>query len=409
MPVDTLILVLANDRGPGPDVLTETRTKAAVPFGGKYRIIDFTLANCLHSGLRQILVLTQYKSHSLQKHLRDGWSIFNPELDEFITPLPPQMRYSQEWYAGPFDAIRQNRYLIERSGASQVLVLDAGAVYRMDYAELVKAHVEAQTKITVVVRATSGPGPGYGTQALVDVNDAERIVAMRPAEPQEDATVAGEDAPLLQTMGVYLFDKTALLGELDRIARGARADSDIALDIIAPLTQTQDVFAYRFGQPRGRVTPDRYWCDLASVDAYYEANMALLRANPPIDLYQADWNIHTYQGQYPPARTVPGPKSGNEGVFVNSMLAAGSVIRGGGVNHSILFPQVQVSDGAIVEESILFEGVAVGEGALLRRCIVEKDIVIPANAQIGYDAKLDRARFTVSESGIVVVSRSVWE
>lgn len=404
MSSDTLILILASDRGTGPDVLTENRTKAAVPFGGKYRIIDFSLANCLHSGLRQVLVLTQYKSHSLQKHLRDGWSIFNPELGEFITPLPPQMRYSQEWYAGPFDAIRQNRYLIERNHARQVLVLDGGAIYRMDYAELVRAHVESEAKITVAVRATTAPGSAM--QALVEVDDEERILGMQRAEPPEDG--ATNDAALLQTMGVYLFDKSVLLEELDRIERGQRKDRDIALDIIAPLTDSRGVFAYRFGQQRGRVTPDRYWCDLASIDAYYKASMELLRAEPPIDLYQSDWNIHTYQGQYPPARTVPGPTSGNEGVFVNSMLAAGTVIRGGGVNRSILFPRVQVCDGAIVEDSILFDGVEVGEGAVLRHCIVEKDIVIPPNEQIGCDARLDRNRFTVSEKGIVVVSKDVW-
>ncbi|MBK1723775.1 sugar phosphate nucleotidyltransferase [Thiocystis violacea] len=404
MSADTLILILAIDRGAGPEVLTQHRTKAAVPFGGKYRIIDFSLANCLHSGLRQVLVLTQYKSHSLQKHLRDGWSIFNPELGEFITPLPPQMRESQEWYAGPFDALRQNRYLIERNRASHVLVLDGGAVYRMDYAELVRAHKEAQAKVTVAVRATSNPG--FGTQARVVVDEDECIRALARAAP--DPLEEGGAQEHLQTMGVYLFDKAFLLAELDRIARGQREDRDIALDIIAPLTQEQRVVAYRFGQARGRVTPDRYWCDLASIDAYYRANMELLYAEPPIDLYQDDWKIHTYQGQYPPARTVPGPMSGNEGVFVNSMLAAGTVISGGGVNHSILFPCVRVKDGAIVEESILFDRVEVGEGAHLRNCIVEKDVVIPPREQIGHDLALDRERFTVSEQGIVVVTRGIW-
>ncbi|NEX20092.1 glucose-1-phosphate adenylyltransferase [Thiorhodococcus mannitoliphagus] len=402
MSADTLILILAIDRGVGPDVLTQHRTKAAVPFGGKYRSIDFTLANCLHSGLRQVLVLTQYKSHSLQKHLRDGWSIFNPELGEFITSLPPQMRESQEWYAGPFDALRQNRYLIERNRAKQILVLDGGAVYRMDYAELVRAHKEAQAKVTVAIRPTSAPYSG--TQAGVELDEDGYIRALSPAVPVAE----DEDGERLQTMGVYLFDKAFLLAEFDRLDRGERQDSDLALDVVAPLTQEQRILAYRFGQARGRVTPDRYWCDLATIDAYYRANMELLYAEPPIDLYQADWNIHTYQGQYPPARTVPGPMSGNEGVFVNSMLAAGTVISGGGVNHSILFPCVRVKDGAIVEESILFDGVEVGEGAHLRNCIVEKDVVIPPNEQIGHDLKLDRERFTVSEQGIVVVSRGIW-
>ena len=407
MSADTLILILAFDRGPGLDVLTEQRTKAAVPFGGKYRIIDFTLANCLHSGLRQVLVLTQYKSHSLQKHLRDGWSIFNPELGEFITPLPPQMRHTQAWYAGPFDAIRQNRYLIERNRARQVLVLEGDAIYRMDYAELVRAHLEARVKMTVAVRSTQGPG--FGSQAQVTLGEGERIREIRTLAPEaESSEPAGEGAERLQTMGVYLFEKDFLLAELERVGRGTRPDTNIPRDVIAPLIQEQPVLAYRFGQARGRVTPDNYWCDLATIDAYYRANMGLLYAEPPMDLYQSDWKIHTYQGQYPPARTVPGPRSGNEGVFVNSMLAAGTVISGGGVNHSILFPRVRVKDAAIVEESILFDRVEVGERAHLRNCIVEKDIVIPPGERIGLDLASDRERFTVSEGGIVVVTKSIW-
>jgi glucose-1-phosphate adenylyltransferase len=413
MPTETLILVLAIDRGAGPAPLTEHRTKAAVPFGGKFRVIDFTLANCLHSGLRQVLVLTQYKSHSLHKHLRDGWSIFNPELREFITPVPPQMRESQEWYAGPFDAIRQNRYLIERSRARQILVLDGGAVYRMDYAELVRAHAESKAEITVAVRAVNGRGSG--TQARVELAEDERIAGFRPAAPAplENALAAPipDETERLETMGVYVFDRGFLLEEMARLDQarrdeGAAADTDLALDIVAPVVADHRVVAYRFGQDRGRVTPDRYWCDLASIDAYYQANMALLRAAPPLDLYQADWNIHTYQGQYPPARTVPGATSGNEGIFVNSMLAAGTVISGGGVNHSVLFPKVRVQDGAIVEASILFNGVTVGEGAHLRNCIVEKEVEIPPRMQIGHDLKSDRERFTVSEKGVVVVTKS---
>ena len=412
MSAETLILVLAIDRGVGPEPLTQHRTKAAVPFGGKYRVIDFTLANCLHSGLRQVLVLTQYKSHSLHKHLRDAWSIFNPELGEFITAVPPQMRRVKEWYAGPFDALRQNQYLIERNRASHILVLDGGAIYRMDYAELVRAHLESKAMITVAVRSVSGPGSR--TQGRVRLDAQGRVVDLAPAADDDASDVgdanAGEgDAEHFETMGVYLFEKEFLLHELERVERDDIEDRDIGIDVVAPQVAGGHVFSYHFGQPRGRVTPDRYWCDLATIDAYYQANMQLLFAEPSLDLYQADWNIHTYQGQYPPARTVPGPLTGNEGVFVNSMLAAGTIISGGGVNHSILFPRVRVRDGAIVEASILFDGVVVGEGAHLRNCIVEKDVVIPPNEQIGFDAKLDRARFAVSEQGIVVVSRGDWK
>lgn len=399
MSSDTLILILAQDRGLGLDALTRQRTKAAVPFGGKYRIIDFTLANCLHSGLRQVLVLTQYKSHSLQKHLRDGWSIFNPELGEFITPVPPQMREGKDWYAGPFDAIRQNRYLIERNRANQVLILQGDAIYRMDYAELARAHRETGAAITVATRAVSASCTGRQARVVLDAD--ERIRELLPPEPGSADSAEGER---LETMGVYLFDKSRLLDALARYERGVSPDTDLALDVIAPLVAEHPVCAYRFGQTRGRVTPDRYWCDLASVDAYYQANMALLRAEPPLDLYQPDWTIHTYQGQYPPARTVPGPQTGNEGVFVNSMLAAGTVISGGGVNHSILFPQVRVEDGAIVEASILFQGVSVGAGAHLRNCIVEKDVRITPGDRIGFDARRDRERFEVSAEGVVVVT-----
>ena len=408
MSSDTLILILAQDRGEGLDALTYHRTKAAVPFGGKYRVIDFTLANCLHSGLRQVLVLTQYKSHSLQKHLRDGWSIFNPELGEFITPVPPQMREGQDWYRGPFDAIRQNRYLIERNRARHVLVLQGDAIYRMDYAELVRAHQETGAAVTVATRTVTPRSAGRQARVVLAAQEQEQIQALLPPErPSAEAELDPSAPEMLETMGVYLFEKTALLAALARYERGITADTDLALDVIAPLLAEQSVRAYRFGQARGRVTPDRYWCDLGSIDAYYQANMALLRATPPLDLYQPNWIIHTYQGQHPPARTVPGPQSGTEGVFVNSMLAAGTVISGGGVNHSILFPQVRVEDGAIVEASILFQGVSVGAGAQLRNCIVEKEVVIAPGEQIGLDARRDRERFFVSPEGIVVVTATV--
>lgn len=407
MPAQTLTLVLATDRGVGPDPLTLHRPKAAVPFGGKYRAIDFTLANCLHSGLRQVLVLTQYKSHSLHKHLRDGWFIFNPELGEFITTVPPQQREGLNWYGGPLDAIRQNRYLLERSSASQVLVLEAGPVYRMDYAEMIRAHRESSAPVTLALRRTVDPG--CGIQPMVKLDHDGWVSDISPPDRSDEDLIPVVDPDGLSSMGVFCFDKSWLIESLDRAEGSSGQDLDLALDQLAPLVGSSGgvgrIQGYLFGQQRGRVTPDRYWCNLDSIDAYYQSNMALLRADPPIDLYQADWNIRTYQGQYPPARTVPGAVSGTEGIFVNSMLAAGTVISGGGVNHSILFPQVRVRDGAIVDASILFDGVIVGEGVQLRNCIVEKDVEIPAKEQIGMDHAHDRERFPVSEQGIVVVPK----
>jgi glucose-1-phosphate adenylyltransferase len=205
-----------------------------------------------------------------------------------------------------------------------------------------------------------------------------------------------------------MIDKALLLDELDRLAAAAGdADSDLAVQLIAPLIASggHRVAAYRFGGERGRVTPDRYWSDLGCTDAYFRANMDLLKADPPLDLYQPDWNILTYQGQYPPARTVPGAHSGTEGIFVNSMLAAGTVIRGGGVSHSVLFPKVEIDDGAIVDEAILFEGVKVGADAQIRRCICDKDVVIPHGTRIGFDWRADAERFEVSDGGIVVIRK----
>jgi glucose-1-phosphate adenylyltransferase len=400
MPSQTLTLVDATARGLGLDSLTQHRPKAAVPFAGKFRVIDFTLANCLHSGLRRILVLTQYKSHSLHKHLRDGWSVFNPELGEFITPIPPQMREGQTWYAGPVDAICQNRYLLERSLATTVLLLAGDLIYRMDYGELVRAHREWGADLTLATRpATVASGL---TELTLDAED--RVLGLTTLG--ETDLEPGSVRSVMTTMGVCVIEKALLL---EALATGQgpnpqRAERDLWQDLVAPLAHSHRVMAYRFGEARGRVTPDRYWCDLAGIDAYYQANMALLEAEPPLDLYQEDWNIRTHQGQYPPARTVPG-RSGTEGIFVNSMLAAGTVITGGGVSHSILFPRVRVQDGAIVDAAILFDGVQVGEGAHLRNCIVEKDVIVPARAQIGFDLKADRERFAVSEQGIVVVPK----
>ncbi len=397
---DTLTLVIATGHGAELDPLTRYRPKASVPFGGKFRIIDFTLANCLHSDLRQVLVLTQYKSLSLQKHLRDGWSIYNPELGEFITPVPPQMLEGTGAYRGPFDAIRQNRYLLERSRASHVLVLEGDLIYRMDYAELIRAHQERMALVTVAVR--EAPSQVRSKRALVTLDSEDRLVSA--CEPVSDADADCEPASSLTTMGVYLFEKQHLLAELDSAAGVEGAHAILTGEHLAALAVTGQVFGYRFGEPRGRVTPDRYWCNPSSIDAYYQSTMALLQSESPLDLYQTDWNIRTYHGQYPPARTVPGA-SGTEGIFVNSMLAAGTLIRGGGVNHSVLFPRVRVGDRAIVEEAVLFDGVDVGAGAHLRRCIIDKDVVIPPATRIGFDPQADRERHAVSDDGVVVIPK----
>jgi glucose-1-phosphate adenylyltransferase len=397
----TLTIILAGGIGSRLKPLTIDRAKPAVPFGGKYRIIDFALTNCLHSGLRRILVLTQYKSHSLQKHLRDGWSIFNPELGEYITPVPPQMRQGERWYAGTADAIHQNLYLVERSGARYVMILSGDHIYRMDYAAMLDAHQQHGADATVACMEVGvEEARAFG---VVSIDEDNRITEFME-KPQRPATIPGDSEHALASMGVYLFSTELLTETLHEDHQDRESSHDFGKDILPKLIQTHRVFAHRFGGAEGRVTPDRYWRDVGTLDAFYEANMDLLKPIPALDLYQQDWPIRSYAGQTPPARTVPGA-SGNEGIFINSIVAGGTVIAGGIVQHSILFPNVFVGDETQVEGSILFDGVRVGDGAQLKHCIVDKGVDIPPRESIGYDLERDRQRFTVSDKGVVVVPK----
>ena len=397
----TLTVILAGGHGSRLQPLTQERAKPAVPFGGKYRIIDFTLANCLHSGLRRILVLTQYKSHSLQKHLRDGWSLFNPELGEYITVVPPQMRTGESWYAGTADAVYQNLYMLKRSGAERVLILSGDHIYRMDYAAMLEFHAQQGADLTVAcMPVTPDQAHRFG---IMSINGEGRITRFEE-KPQHSQITSDPLEELLASMGIYVFSIDLLLQVLEEDHERSDSAHDFGEDIIPRLIETVQVCAYRFGGTAGRVSPDRYWRDVGTIDSYYEANMELLRPVPALDLYQPDWPIRTYTGQHPPARTVPGV-SGSEGIFINSMVAGGVVIVGGSVQHSILFPHVRIGEEAVIHDSILFNGVEVGEGAHLDRCIIDKDVVIPPCERIGFSREQDAARFTISEKGVVVVPK----
>ena len=398
---DTLSMVLAAGQGSRLQPLTSDRTKAAVPYGGKYRLIDFSLANCLHSGLRRILVLTQYKSHSLQKHLRDGWSLFNPELGEYITVVPPQMRTGDSWYAGTADAVYQNLYMVRRSGARKVLILPGDHVYRMDYAAMVAFHEANGAELTLA--CTPVPAKEAGRFGILSVDDAGRVRAF-DEKPGLPGTAAPREETLLASMGVYLFSAECLFDVLSEDQKREDSSHDFGRDIIPRLIEDARCYAYRFGGASGRVSQDRYWKNIETLDDYYEANMELLALEPPIDLYQPDWPIRTCQAQHPPTRTVPGVL-GTEGIFINSIVAGGVLIVGGAVQGSILFPQVRVGEEAVVHDSILFENVSVGEGARLERCVIDKDVNVPPGEKIGIDQAADRARFTVTEKGIVVVPK----
>ncbi|WP_262966727.1 glucose-1-phosphate adenylyltransferase [Methylobacter psychrophilus] len=397
----TLTIILAGGVGSRLHPLTADRAKPAVPFGGNYRIIDFTLSNCLHSGLRRILVLTQYKSHSLQKHLRDGWSIFNPEISEYITPVPPQMRTGESWYSGTADAIRQNLYLLQRSNASYVVILSGDHIYRMDYAAMLKFHRDQGAGLTIACMPV--PLASASSFGIMSVDDAQRIRAFNE-KPKQPKPLPNDPHHALASMGIYIFNMDLLSRELQTDSGLSASSHDFGKDIIPRLIDTHCVCAYRFGGETGRVTQDKYWRDVGTIDSYYTANMDLLALVPPLNLYQPDWPIRTYQGQNPPARMAPGPL-GKEGQLVNSQLGSGTVVYGGTVRHSILFSQVQVDENAVVEDSILFDGVQVGVGAHLKRCIIDKNVQIPPGERIGFDHVVDATRFTVSESGITVVPK----
>jgi len=394
-----LAIILAGGAGGRLQPLTRFRAKPSVPFGGKYRIIDFTLSNCLHSGLRRILVLTQYKSHSLHKHLRDGWSVFNPELGEYITPVPAQMRNGEKWYQGTADAIHQNQYLIRRSNAEWTIILSGDHIYRMDYASMLRTHQRLDADATVAcMKVPVNEASQFG---IMSVDENRKIV--RFEEKPEVVQPCVDDAEHAHaSLGIYIFSTKLLIDILDQDSRDETSSHDFGKDILPGLIHSHHVCAHYFGEVEGRVSPDNYWRDVGTIDSFYQANMDLLKPIPPMDLYQRDWPIRSYQLQTPPARSVPG-NSGTEGVFINSMLAGGTVISGGNVDHSILFQNIFIDDQALVSNSVIFSNVKVGKKVRLNNCIVDKHVTIPDGEVIGFDPVRDGGRFSVSDNGVVVI------
>jgi glucose-1-phosphate adenylyltransferase len=399
---DILTVVLAGGMGSRLSPLTDNRAKPAVPFGGKYRIIDFTLTNCLHSGLRRILVLTQYKSHSLQKHLRDGWSVFNPELGEYITSVPPQMRKGDKWYSGTADAIYQNLWLLSRSEAKYVVVLSGDHIYRMDYDPMIQAHKENGAGLTIACMEV--PLEEAKEFGVVDIDESKKIIEFSE-KPINPASLTHDPEKSLVSMGIYIFTTEALIDALEKDAEDPTSSNDFGKDIIPKLIKRDKVYSHKFGEYEGRVTKDVYWRDVGTIDSFYQANMSLLESVPPMDLYQRDWAIRTYEPQLPPARTTSSA-SGNEGIFINSLISSGVIISGGSVQNSVLSSSVKVNDGAKVIGSILFDDVEVGENCKLKNCIIDKHVKIPAGTKIGINRQEDAKHFKISDSGIVVVPES---
>jgi len=394
---ETTVLVLAIGDGQPLMPLTARRTTAALPYAGNYRVIDFVLTNCMHSGLRRINVLTQFNSLSLHNHVRDGWSIFNTDMGEFVNTVSPPITAELSIYSGQTDAICKNLYILEGAPDDTVLIISGEQIYRMDYAAMVDYHVRRGADVTIAA-IDSETALGSCFPASFEVREGD-VPAIREHSPP--APLPREEG-VYGPMGVFAFRRDCLIQCLKGLGNdGARSQNLIDL-IRRELTGRARIGGYRFGGEFGRVSQDKYWRDLQSLDDFYQANMDLLKLEPPLDIYQADWPVRTYQQQRPPARTVPG-RSCNEGICVNSIVSGGTVIAGGGVSRSVLGNRVYIDDSAMVEDSILFPGVTVGEGAQVRRVICDRNVHIPAGERIGIDPARDAERFLVTEDGVVVI------
>ena len=395
-----LAMVLAGGRGERLYPLTRDRAKPAVPFGALYRIIDFTLSNCLNSEIRRIYALTQYKSTSLHRHIQFGWNILSASLGEFVEAIPAQQRIDEHWYQGTADAIFQNIYTIQQERPDLILILSGDHIYKMDYRKMIDFHIEKKADLTVgAIRMDRQLSREFG---VIQVNEDWQVIGFEE-KPEEPKTIPGDSDGIFASMGIYIFPTEILVR---RLIEDVRSDSthDFGRDIIPAMIHKDRVFAFDFRKgDRGGVG---YWRDVGPIDAYFEATMDLVSVTPQLNLYDPQWPIFTYQSPYPPAKTVF-EEEGRTGTAINSILSNGCIISGGSVKRSVLSPRVGVHSYAEVEDSILLEGVDVGRNAKIRRTIIDKDVQIPSNMTIGYDLDEDAKRFTVTGSGIVVVPRGM--
>lgn len=401
---DTLAVVLAGGKGSRLDPLTRDRAKPAVPFGGCYRIIDFTLSNCLNSGIRKMLVLTQYKTISLDRHINLGWRYyFCRELGEFIDIVPPQQRIDEHWYQGTADAVYQNIYTLEKERPEHVVILAGDHIYKMNYQTMVEFHQNANADLTIgALRVGVDDARQFG---VMQVNTDERVIGFeeKPANPQ---SIPGDPAHCLASMGIYVFTARFLFEQLLRDANDPSSAHDFGRNIIPSIIRDHRVFAFPFRDENRK--HDAYWRDVGTLDAYYDANLDLVGVDPLLNMYDYDWLIRTYQPNMPPPKFVFGSRGEEDrrGVALDSIVCQGCILSGGRVVRSVLSPRVRVNSYAVVEDSILFGEVDIGRHAKVRRAIIDKGVHIPPGVEIGYDLEQDRARgFSVTENGVVVIAK----
>ena len=398
-----LTIILAGGQGERLYPLTMDRAKPAVPFGGIYRIIDFTLSNCLNSGLRKIVVLTQYKSFSLDKHLRLGWNIFNNELDEYIEQIPPQQRISDQWYQGTADAVYQNIYTLEKEQPEMVLILSGDHIYKMDYRKMAFFHQGNEADFTIAcMEVPLNEGKRFG---VIETNKENRIIGFHE-KPSEPIPSPNNPETTLISMGIYLFNTTTLV---KAIIDDAKQDTnhDFGKNIIPEMIHSKRVYAYPFTDENNNGLS--YWRDIGTLDAYWEANMDLVQISPEFNLYDKDWPIRTYKAQYPPAKTVFNKDlpDGRADMILNSIVSEGCIINGAKVEGCVLSPDIRVEPHSEIYDSIIMEGVRIGRNVRIRKAIIDKSVKIPDNMNIGYNREEDSKHFTVTDSGIVVVRKEM--
>lgn len=399
---DTVTMLLAGGQGERLYPLTLPRSKPAVPFGGKYRIIDFALSNCLNSGLRRIYVLTQYKSDSLNQHLYEAWSIFNPELGEFIYSVPPQQKLNNDWYLGTANAIYQNINLFSaEKRAKWVLILSGDHIYKMDYLKMLQFHVDTKAAMSIsCIEIPKIEAHRFGIVG-VDKNYHVQSFIEKPSDPPEIPDKPGYS---FVNMGIYVFDADVLKEIFSDMKARKIKNDDFGKDIIPYMVKSHlDVLAYSFQDENRKEKP--YWKDIGTIDSYFEASMDLISITPEFNMYDQAWPMRTYQYQFPPAKTVS-HEGERVGRTLNSLICDGSIVSGGLVERSLLGPNVRVNSFSYITDSIIMNNCNIGRRARIRRAIIDKNVNVPEGYEIGFDLEGDGKKYTVTKSGIVVIPKN---
>jgi len=393
-----LAVIMAGGRGERLHDLTLTRCKPATPFGGKFRIVDFVLSNCVNSGIRQIYLMTQYKGQSLIQHVQRGWSYLRGEFGEFVHVVPAQQQIGKEWYRGTADCVYQNLDLIKSNRPQHVLVLAGDHIYKMDYGPMIAYHVEKGADITVgVVEVPLKEAREFGVLSVTEWNRVTRFDE-KPPEPQP---IPGKPGHALASMGIYVFNAKLLEKLLVDDAANADSKHDFGKNIIPPAIEKLQVFAYPFTNVKTRA--QSYWRDVGTVDAFYEANLELVHVAPELNLYDEEWPIWTYQLHAPPAKFVL-DEPGRRGTAINSIVSGGCIISGAVVNQSLMFSNVRVDERSEIFRSVIMPNVKIGAGCRIQKAILDEGCDVPDGMQIGFDAAADRARFHVTEGGVALVT-----